>query len=297
MRKVLKWIGIVLVVLIAGIVLINVSAYFGSNARINKSYEIDPEAVAIRTDEETLAQGEHISIIFGCTDCHGANLAGEPVIDDPAIGRIYATNLTGGAGGINDYYNDVDYVRAIRHGVGADGKPLFIMPSEEYYYLSNTDLGALIAYLKTVAPVDNETPEPSLGPMGRILILAGVLPAFSAEEIDHVGARPVAPEPGVTEEYGRYLAVGCVGCHGQNYTGGSAPGSPPDAPLAPNLTPGGELVGWTIDDFIQTLRTGVTPGGHELDESAMPWPNIGQMTDDELTALFLFLQSLAAVQN
>lgn len=294
MRIVLKWIGIAALILVAGIIVLNVGVYFASNARINKTYAIEPDTVAIKSDEETITHGEHIAVIFGCTDCHGKNLAGAAMIEDPAIAQINAPNITAGAGGVS-HYSETDFIRAIRHGVDAEGKPLFIMPSNEYFYLGDEDLGALIAYLQSVEPVDNELPEKSVGQVGRILFTAGMLPPFAAEVIDHTAVRPDAPTPGVTAAYGRYLAVGCTGCHGENYAGGSIPGSPPDAPPAANLTPSGELAEWTTAEFIQTMRTGTTPDGHQLNATDMPWPSIGQMTDDELTAVFLYLQSLEEI--
>ena len=291
MRKVLKWVGILVVAFLVGIVLINIGVYFASNARINETYVIEPETVPVNTNEKTIADGEHVAIIFGCTDCHGADLAGLPLIEDPAVAQIYSPNITAGVGGIENY-STADYVRAIRHGVDAEGKPLFIMPSAEYYFMSDKDLGALITYLQSIEPVDNELPEKRIGQLGRVLFTVGALPPFAAEIIDHTAVRPNAPTPGVTEEYGRYLAVGCTGCHGANFAGGSVPGSPPDAPPSADLTPSGPLAAWTTDEFIETMRIGITPDGRELDPNDMPWPSIGQMTDDELTAVFLYLQSL-----
>lgn len=90
------------------------------------------------------------------------------------------------------------------------------------------------------------------------------------------------------------LTAGCSGCHQADYAGGPVPGSPPDAPQAANLTPAGSLAGWTTDDFIQTLRTGVRPNGAPL-MGDMPWQAYGKMTDDELTAIFMFLQTLPPV--
>lgn len=226
-------------------------------------------------------------------DCHGQNLAGGPFIDDPAIGRIYAANLTAGNGGIADF-TDIDWVRAIRHGVGPDNKPLLFMPSQEFYYLSDADLGDLIAYLKSVPPVDGPEPDSSPGPLGRVLFLAGEFPLVPAELIDHDAPRPSAPSPGVTVEYGQYLAVGCTGCHGTGFSGGPIPGVPPEWPPAANLTPSGELATWTEVDFITTMRSGVTPDGRELNSDFMPWPTISRLTDDELKALWLFLQQLPA---
>ena len=64
--------------------------------------------------------------------------------------------------------------------------------------------------------------------------------------------------------------------------------------LTPNLTPGGELGFWSEEDFIATLRTGVTPGGKQL-RSEMPWKYFGQMTDEELKAVWMYLRSLPAL--
>ncbi len=96
----------------------------------------------------------------------------------------------------------------------------------------------------------------------------------------------------MTVEYGEYLvnAHGCRSCHGQQLNG--AQPAEPGAPFAHNLTRGGELVGWSEADFFATLRTGVTPTGRQLSDS-MPWKGLGKMTDDELRAVWLFLNSLA----
>jgi mono/diheme cytochrome c family protein len=133
-----------------------------------------------------------------------------------------------------------------------------------------------------------------------VLTTLNLLPAFSAEYIDQTAALAVAPAPeaGVTLEYGRYLvkSAGCSGCHQPDYGGGPVPGSAPDDPLAANLTPAGNLGSWTAEDFIQTLRTRVRPNGAPL-MGDMPWQAYGRMTDDELTAVFMYLQSLPPVER
>jgi hypothetical protein len=86
----------------------------------------------------------------------------------PGLVTLAIPNLTTGAGGVGDTNTDEDWVRAIRHGVGHDGRGLALMPSAVFYYLSDEDLGALIAYLKSLPPVDNEMPGTDLGPVGRI---------------------------------------------------------------------------------------------------------------------------------
>jgi mono/diheme cytochrome c family protein len=296
-KKVLKWIGIVLAALI-GVIIVAVPVVFAvSNARVNATYDIAVESVEIPTGEDVLERGKHVATVRGCTDCHTSNLAGGTLIDEPAIGQINPANLTAGAGGIGGSYTDEDWVRAIRHGVGPDGKPLIFMPSQEFYFLSDDDLGALIAYLKTVPPVDNQPPEITVGPLGRVLFLAGQFVLVPAEKVDHDGPRPVAPESGVTVEYGEYMAVGCIGCHGPGFSGGPIPGVPPDWPAAANLTPGGDLVNWSEEAFIDTLRNGFTPSGKQLNPQYMPWTTFGQMTDDELKAIWLYLQSLPAKET
>lgn len=292
MKTALKIIAGLVGVFILGVVVIAVGLYLISNSFINNSYEVAAETLQIPTDEESVVLGQHIAESRGCTDCHGENLAGDVFWNDGAMGTLYASNLTGGRGGIGGTYTDADWVLAIRHGIGPDHRPLLFMPSQEYWYFNNRDLTALIAYLKSLPAVDNETPEASIGPLARVLYMTGELPLVSAELIDHTG-RPPAPEPGVTVEYGEYVAAACTGCHGPGLSGGSIPGTPPDWPPASNITPGGDLADWSEDDFITALRTGVTPSGYELSEF-MPWQTTAKMTDQELKALWLYLQSLPA---
>lgn len=295
MRIILKWTGIVVGGLVGLAAVALAAVYIASNARINTTYEIQAAVVQIPTDAEAIAAGEHLAVTRGCTDCHSENLGGGAFVDDPMLGTLYASNLTSGAGGVGAY-TDADWVRAIRHGIGPDGQSLIWMPSQEFYFLSDEDLGSLIAYLKTVPAVDNELPEHTLRPMGRALFLAGQLPLLPAEIVEHEAPRPNAPQPGVTAEYGAYLAVGCSGCHGPDYSGGPIPGGAPDWPPAANLTPGGDLVDWSEADFIAAFRTGIKPNGQPFDEN-MPYEAIGQMTDDELKAVFLFLRSLPATET
>ena len=294
MKKVLKWLGIAVVAVIAVIMIAVIAMYAVSSFRINKSYDIAVEQVPVGADEETLARGEHIAATRGCEDCHKQGYAGGLFIDGGPLATLYSSNLTAGRGGIGSTYTDADWVRAIRHGVGPDGKPLLFMPAQEYYYLSDEDLGALIAYMKTVPPVDNTVAESSVGPLGRALFLAGQFPLLPVEMVDHTAPRPVAPEPGVTAEYGQYMAYGCMGCHNPNFTGGPITGGDPSWPPAANLTPAGPLADYTEEQFIETMRSGLTPSGKQLNAEWMPWPTAAQMTDEELQAVWLFFNSLPA---
>lgn len=297
MRKVLKWIGIVLGSLVGVMVIAVVGLSISANSRVNKTYNIQPAMVSIPDDAASLERGEYIYSV-SCAGCHGKDKAGKVILDDPAIGYLPATNLTSGLGGIGGTYSDTDFVLAIRHGVRADGKPLMIMPAKAYWHFSDEDLGAIIAYLKTASPVDYDLGEKSFGPMGRVLLAVGAFgDAFAAEVLDHQGSRPYSPDQGVTVEYGEYLVNtgDCRNCHGESLVGAQSP--EPGSPFSPNLTPGGVLEIWSPEDFIQTMRTGVTPYGRSLDANFMPWESYGLMTDEDLRAIFLYLQSLPAVES
>lgn len=301
MRRIVRWLGVIFAALLAVAIVALGAVYAVSGWRMSRSYDIPAEAVAIppATDAEAIERGRYLAeAITKCADCHGENLGGEVFNDDALFGRLISDNLTGGEGGIGSRYTDADWIRAIRHGVGPDGKPLVFMPSQEYYALSDADLGALIAYVKSVPPVDNaDLRSNRAGPLARGLFLAGQLDLLPAELIDHDAPRAESPPAGRTVEYGAYLATtgGCVGCHGPGYSGGPIPGAPPEFPPAKNLTPDDEtgLGTWTIADFEIALRTGKRPDGTAINE-LMPWKSAGKMNDQDLEAVWLFLRSLPA---
>lgn len=292
-KKILKWIGIgfgvvvILLVIAAGVL------YFRGQSRFNQTYAVPVENVAIPNDATSLERGKHLAALL-CSGCHGENLAGTDFFNDPGLGTIHAKNLTSGQGGVGASYTDADFVRTLRHGVRPDGTSVFVMPSKDYHYLSDQDLGSIIAYLRTVPPVDQEWGPKQFTLMGNVLIGVGVFDNFMmADLIDHTGPRPAVSPIGVTQEYGDYVVRlnGCRQCHGPQLSGGKVD-DPTINLLGPNLTPGGELATWSEADFINTLRTGVTPSDHHLSE-VMPWKIYGtKMSDDELKAVFLYLQSL-----
>ncbi len=293
MKGLRKWIGLSAAVVLGLVALVAAIVFGLSQARLTHAYVVPVENVEIPTQPVAIAHGHHLAIISGCIDCHGQDLSGRVFFENAMIGRFAAQNLTSGKGGIT--FTDQDWVRAIRHGVRPNGTPLLVMPSKQFYALSDADLGALIAYLKTVPAVDSELPASAVSPMGRVLMLVMKdLPLLAAERIAHNAARPPAPHAGVTVEYGKYLAVRCTGCHGETLSGGKIPGTPPDWPPALNLTPypGAAVAEWSEAQFVQTLRTGVTPRGNQFDTKYMPWKVLGQMTDDEIKALWLYLRSL-----
>jgi len=292
MKRVLKWAGYVVGGLLAIIVVALAVVYAKSSSRIGKSYPLDATAVAIPTDSPSIERGHHLVIAVGkCTYCHGDNLAGKLVADDPAFARLWSANLTRGNGGVGGTLADADYVRAIRFGVKPDGKPLIFMPSDAYTHFSDVDLGAIIAYLKTIPPVDQVTSPPRIGPIMRVVsTMVPDFPLVPAEKINHDEARPASVPTGLTKEYGDYLVStgGCKSCHNPNLSGGAKV----EGVVTANLTPAG-IGKWSEADFTRALRNGVRPDGRIL-SAVMPWPYTKNLTDDELHAMWLYIHSVPA---
>jgi cytochrome c553 len=252
-----------------------------------KTYNVEVPEVIIPTDELSIARGKHlVERVSLCTECHDKDLGGKMVSDDFPFGRLAATNLTRGRGGIGNEYKDEDYVRALVHGVRRDRHSVLFMPSADYRF-TEPDLAAIIAYIRSVPPVAREYPQPSIGPMARALGIAGKFPLFVAELIDHQNVT-FARQADVTNPVaaGDYLisTAGCRGCHRPDFTGGAGP-----PPGASNLTPVG-IGGWTETDFIRAIREHKRPNGTAVAEEM---PRIyGTMSDDDLRKIFAFLQTV-----
>lgn len=290
--KILKWVGITLGTLVGLLLIFVAVTYIITDRHFNQTYDITAETVTVSTDSSVVAHGKHVATIRGCIECHGEDLSGQVFIDDPAIGLLIATNLTSGEGGIGSDYSNEDLVRSIRHGVKKNGKPAIFMPSHEYNPIDKRDLSALVSYIRSVEPVDNPQPATEVGMVARFLYMYGGMHLVPARLIDHSKPIPEPEENRTPLAMGEYLAVTCTGCHGSGFGGGAIPGVPPDWPEAPNITPGGNLGNWTIEDFKATMETGVTPEGKELRMQYMPWQMLGAMTDEELEGLFTYLRSL-----
>jgi len=297
MKKALKWIGFVVAGLASLVVLISLAGYITSERRINKTYDVAVEPLTVPTDAAAIEEGRRLTVIRGCVDCHGADYGGTTLIEDPAIGHIYGANLTTGEGSATSGWSAEDWARAIRDGVAPDGRPLLMMPSSEYAGLSDEDIGRMVAYLRAAPPVDRLQPESAIGPVVRAMLVTNQMPVplISAEVIDHSRAAPASVPAEASVEFGAYQITTCTGCHGANLGGGPVPFSAPGDPPAANLTVGGELGTWTLDEFKNTLRTGVTPSRRALDPSKMPWPLAREMTDTELEAIWFYLRSLPPV--
>lgn len=294
-----KWLrrgGIGLGVLLGVVVLLVATAFAVSQRNLRKTYAISPRDFVVPAGSASVQKGQHFArAITKCVDCHGDDLSGKVYVDDPAIGRFVPGNLTAGRGGVGAKLTPADWERAVRHGVGRDGRALIFMPSEDFSTLSDEDLGAIVAWARQLPPVDHQLPPSKVGPMARILNAVGQLP-LAAQKIEHTSPRyaATAPAAGPTPEYGEYLANvgGCAGCHGPGFSGGHVPGTPPDFKPAANITPKG-IGHYTEADFFRALREGTRPDGTKIDPF-MPWKLAREMSDDEIRALYAYLRTVPA---
>lgn len=274
MKKFIQWTAIVLGGLFVLIAIAGLALYSVGMKKLNQTNpNIAVETVNIPTDADAVARGKHVASIWACTRCHGEDLSGTMITNDPLaglvplFGTITASNLTSGKGGIATSYTGTDWVRAIRHGVLPGGHVEALMFN--YSSMSDQDLGDLIAYLKQVPPIDTNYPEMSDGPVLPIVAAAGLLPP-AADKIDHDAARPADPTPGATAVYGEYLSAVCVACHGNSI--------------------GYAVNRWEQQEFIRTFQTGVLPDGKPFGPT-MSSNTFRQMTDTELNALWLYFTS------
>ncbi|HET9424619.1 MAG TPA: c-type cytochrome [Gemmatimonadaceae bacterium] len=289
MKKALKWAGIALGAMAGLVAVALVAVYFVSQAKIQRAYATPSETIASAPDSATLDRGRHlVTSVNACIGCHGPALAGNQMIDAPVFATVAASNLTSGRGGVASRYTDSLWERAIRHGINAEGRSIAIMPASHYNRMSDDDVRAIIAYVKSVPPVDNELKPFSAGPISRALTVSGA-PFFHAALIQHDAPHRAAPPAGVTPEYGEYLVAvaACRECHGPNLSGGP---TPEGSKVASNLTPTG-LAAYTEASFMTALREGKRPGGAPID-TVMPWREYRGMTDEELKAVWAYLRTV-----
>lgn len=293
-KTILKWVGIIVGTIFGLLILVISILYIAGQIRLNKKYEVSVEIISLPKDAESLAEGKRIFQYRGCEACHGEQLQGLVYMDNPAIGQVITPNLTSGPGGIGAQRTDGDLIRAIKHGIRPDGTPLLFMPSTEFYFLSDADLGKVLAYIRSVPTVGNETKLSNLSFTGFVAMsIVKDITFLPAELIPHDKPAPPAPEPGVTVQYGQYLSMSCMVCHGLTLSGGEIPGFPAEWPAPPNLTSGtgSRLPVWGEAGFIEIIRNG-EKHGRRINPSYMPWTSYRHMTDDELRAVYKYLMSL-----
>jgi len=263
-----------------------------------------------------LERGRYIATaLSGCIYCHSphdwkaprtpfvAGMTGagdvQPYADLP--GKIVAPNLTPdvetGAGS----WSDDQLARAIREGIGHDGRALFpMMPYSRFREMSDEDLASVIVYLRSLPAVRHQLPKTEI--------------IFPVKYLIRNAPQPVtAPVPDITpqagaQKYGAHLLnlAGCADCHTSQVQGKDVPGmafaggNPIVGPwgyvASANLTPDATGIMYYTDDFfVQVLRTG-TVNGQQLNP-IMPVMVYKDLTDTDLKAMFTYLHSIKAVKH
>jgi mono/diheme cytochrome c family protein len=251
-----------------------------------------------------------VSSLTNCFKCHTQHEPGrEPrpekmgagaVETLPGLGlQITFPNLTPDAETGAGSWTDDMFARAIREGIGHDGRPLVpIMPYEDFRYMSDEDLAAVVVYLRSIPAVYNPLPQMKLPLLFKLLTKGFPEPLTGAvSSVDSVDSI----------RHGEYLTQisGCEDCHmatdleGKKYPygGGQIIEADTGKVAAANLTPDPSGIPYYSDDtFIQTMRTGRVGGVREL-SATMPWRYYGKLNDDDLKMIFAYLRTQKAVSH
>ena len=281
----LRWLvrilgGVLLLLLIAISVV-----YVQSNRVINQRYAFTPHPIAVPTDSASIAEGYRLAKMR-CFGCHGDSLQGRAdFFDEPGIARIVAPNVPRKLASVSD----AEFAGFLRSGIRKDGTSPFVMPPPGFYHISDADLGALIAYLRTVPDHGKEMPGNSYRLLGRVGVMVGqfktAVALFDTTQ-ERVGQDPAW----ATTRRGEYLArVICTECHGLRLTGDpqAVGGESPAPSLAGALA-------YSLEEFTNLLRTGTPrdPGKQlglmgETARRSLTW-----LTNEEIAAIHEYLIAL-----
>ncbi|MEO6216587.1 MAG: cytochrome c [Sphingomonas sp.] len=274
--RILKRIAIGLV----GVVLLGLAVlYCGSEWALARDHQVPLASLSVPHDAASIAEGGRLARITGCRGCHGADGGGTVLVDDPMLGRLVPPALARVAA----TESDAELDRTIRHGVGKNGQALFVMPTTAHRYLADEDSARIIAWIRSLEPrPDDVLATTGFGPVGRGLILSGMLPPSVHPEKVSSPARPA--------DVGRYFTnVSCAGCHDLHAPRPTEDGkqvAPPLAPMAAAYDP---------PAFRTLLRTGVGVSGRDLGlMKEVARGDLSALTDAEIVLIQAYLIAEAA---
>jgi mono/diheme cytochrome c family protein len=305
LKKILKWTGIILLVIIVGV-------YATVMLRQDMKYDRPYPAITASGDSAIIERGKQI--VLGpahCTDCHGkpgsdsliaagltVPLSGGMLFDLP-VGKIYTKNITPDKETGIGNYTDAEIARALRYGVHRDGTTVFdFMP---FHNMSDEDLTAVISYLRAQPAVQHQVPKNYLNFLGKALM------AFVVKPVGPTGEVLERIERDSSVAYGQYLAVNvanCAGCHtnrgmtgefiGEPFAGGLSMEEKGGKYYPPNLTPdsSSKIFGWSEKNFLDRFRMGKL-----IEGSPMPWPSFKRMSDSDLKAIYNYLRTVKPVRT
>ena len=249
MRKALKILAVVAGG-VAGLCLcIVLYVLIASESLVARKYPVPLTPFDAPSDSVSARRGEHLATIYGCNNCHGRELQGSVFYDEPGIARIHAPNLTH----VVKEYTDTELARLLRHGVKRDGTSVWIMPSQMFSHLTDEDLGAVMAYVRSMPERPGVDRELTLRPLGRVGVLTGQFTPIAAKLPASTVRSSSDPTDPLTR--GRYLVMtACTECHG-NDLNGSAFLKAPSLMIA---------AAYSDSDFEHLMRTGTGLGGRQL---------------------------------
>ncbi len=260
------------------------------------------------------ARGKYIvENLAACADCHsphdwtkhdapippGMEGAGQDMLGLKGLpGHVVAPNLTPDSETGTGTWSDDALARAIREGIGHDGRALFpIMPYQMYRHLPDEDLASIIVFLRSLPPVRNPLPKTVIVFPVKYLMRSTPEPVMD----------PVlAPDVSDPVKRGDFLVTiaGCRDCHtpvdhgepipNMELSGGQIFDGPWGRVVSANLTPDPSGIPYYDETlFLQVIRTGYV-GTRPLNQ-IMPWRHYGGMTDEDLKAIFAYLKTLKPI--
>lgn len=313
MKKILLGVFAVLIVAVLAFVL------YIQNAWKNRVFDAPYPDIKASTDSSIIERGRYLA--YGpahCASCHvpmdkarevenglEIPLSGGWEIAFP-LGTFRAPNITPDMETGIGKLSDGEIARTLRHSVGNDGR--FIFEFMPFQNLSDEDLTAIISFLRSQPPVRNEVPRSEYSFLGKALFTL-----MDVQPTGPTGTPPKTVTREVSAEYGKYIAysvANCYGCHTErDLQTGAFIGTPlaggmlftPDAwtegyaYVSPNLTPArntGIMFSWSEDAFVSRFRAGRVHKG-----SPMPWGAFSRMEENEIRAVYRYLQSIEPAEN
>lgn len=314
MKKFFKYLVIILIVAIVGLL---------SYVKLALPNVGDAPDIKVEMTPENIARGEYLANhVTVCIDCHAtrdwSKFSGPPTegtfgkggdVFDQKFGfpgTYTAKNIT--PFGVGDW-TDGELFRVITTGVNRDGKAMFpVMPYTYYGQMDEEDIKCIIAYIRTLKPIENKPAESvSDFPMN-----------FIVNTIPHKANPQKRPPASDVLATGKYMAnaSGCVECHtkfdkgqlvaGTEWGGGREFPMPTGGIVRSGNISSDQETGigsWSKDKFISlfksrsdstTLHTTLNKGAFN---SPMPWTMYGTMTDADLEAIYTFLRTVKPIKN
>lgn len=281
MNRVLKWAGYGLAGVVGACALAVGGAFAVSEAMIRWPVDKPKVTLVASSDPGAVERGRKVAKLNGCHDCHGPQLEGLKFHDEMPIIRAWGPNLSLALA----EQSDADFDAAVRHGVAADGRRLWMMPSNAFAHLTDQEMADLMAYLRTYKPTGEKQPRFQVGPVGRLGVLLGKFRS-EPDQIKANGALQLA-DVGPEHAEGRALARACVECHGQTLKG-SAFLKSPDLSMAASYDP---------EAFAKLMRTGIAAGDRKLGLMTSVGPaRFSALSEKEVIALHGYLKARAQRQ-